>query len=318
MNSPIRVVFAHISDVHLTRPSGFSPRYWGVKRGLGFLNWSLRRRFIHRRDIVDRLVSDIRLQAPDHVIIGGDLVNIGLPNEYDEALSWIRSLGASDRVSVVPGNHDIYVSLPSGEGVDKWHDYMSSDDGNGHSVLSSAPQFPFVRRFGPLALLGVNTARPTPPFVAAGEIGPEQLQRLGTMLEAARKLGLVRVVILHHPPLPGQTSKRRGLEDAEELVRLLERYGAELILHGHLHRDGLCWIERQDARIPVVGVGSGSAALEHHGETLARYNLVRMMCDDSKVAVEIETRGLLGPDGEVRHVLQRAFDLKIEKKVGSE
>ena len=30
---------AHISDVHLGPVAGFHPRYWDLKRGLGYLNW---------------------------------------------------------------------------------------------------------------------------------------------------------------------------------------------------------------------------------------------------------------------------------------
>ena len=53
---------------------------------------------------------------------------------------------------------------------------MRGDDGAGG--------FPFVRRRGPLALIGLSTAVPTAPFMATGRLGDAQLARLGEMLDA--------------------------------------------------------------------------------------------------------------------------------------
>jgi hypothetical protein len=38
--------------------------------------------------------------------------------------------------------------------------------------------FPFVRRRGPLALIGVSSAVPTPPLMATGRLGRAQLDAL--------------------------------------------------------------------------------------------------------------------------------------------
>ena len=48
----------------------------------------------------------------------------------------------------------------------------------------AAAGFPFVRRRGPLALIGLSTAVPTPPFMATGRLGEAQLARLGETLVA--------------------------------------------------------------------------------------------------------------------------------------
>ncbi len=304
-----RAVLAHICDVHLTRPTPFEIRNWGIKRGLGYLNWLLRRRHIHSRALVDKLVADLRPLAPDHIVVGGDVVNIGLPHEYQDALAWLTGLGGPQDVSVVPGNHDIYVPLPEGAGVGLWRNYMASGDWAKLDGVEGGWPFPFLRRVGPLVVIGVNSAVPTPPFVASGQIGSAQLKRFGAALEAVAAAGLGRVVVVHHPPLPGQTSARRGLKDADGFVRVIQRYGAELILHGHLHRDSLCWVEVGKKKIPVVGIGSGSAAIEHNGEPLARYNLVRIQSLTSHFAIEVETRGLQERGGDIGQILQQRIEV---------
>ena len=292
------ITLAHISDVHLSPIQGFHPRYWNVKRGLGFLNWHRGRRFVHAREVADRLAADALAQHPDHIAVTGDLANIGLPAEYDAALSWLQGLGPPDRVSVVPGNHDIYSARLHGAScLERWAPYMASDALGKTIMASSSERFPFVRRLGGVALIGVNSAVPTPPFVAAGRVGREQLERLGLVLDRLHGLGLIRVILIHHPPLPGQAPPRRGLEDAHEFEAVLEKHGAELVLHGHNHRDMLAWRQWSRGHVPVAGIASGSARRSHGDEPPARYNLIRISPEGGGARIEIVTRGLAEAGG---------------------
>ena len=51
--------------------------------------------------------------------------------------------------------------------------------------------FPFLRRRGPLALIGVSTSVPSLPLMAIGRVGADQLQRLETMLTIAPAKGSI-------------------------------------------------------------------------------------------------------------------------------
>ena len=325
---PDSLTLAHISDLHLPLPPGFGPRHWNVKRGLGYLNWHRGRRFVHSSQTVARLVEDMRRHAPDHIAVTGDLVNIGLPVEYEAARAWLEALGPPEQVSVVPGNHDIYVHLTRDAGVGRWAPYMADDAwGRGLCVRATSSAaaggagtatvdtmaaraahnglFPYVRRVGCAALIGLNSAEPTRPFVAAGRLGAEQLAALGRALRTTRAAGLVRVVLIHHPPLSGQAPRLRGLVDAPDLERVLAAEGAEVVLHGHNHRDGVVRLERPaggaggEGAIPVVGICSGSASRVHHGEPLARYNLLRIHRVDGAARITLEGRGFAVPGGSV-------------------
>ena len=295
---------AHISDLHLTPLLGFGPHHWNVKRSLGFINWARSRRFVHRLEVADRLATDMWQQGADHVAVTGDIANLGLPDEFGAALGWLKTVGPPDKVTAIPGNHDIYTRRMSGPACTEiWREYIASDTW-GASFLGAEPQqFPFVRRVGPLALIGLNSAFPTRPFVAAGRIGPGQLEDLRDCLIRLKSEKLTRVVLIHHPPLPGQTAPRRALEDAEQVSGVLATCGAELVLHGHNHRDSLVWLPSNDESIPVVGVASGSAARTHGLEPLGRYNLFRFSAE----RIEMHVRGLGGAAGGVVDIARFAL-----------
>ena len=100
---------AHLSDPHL--PPLPAPRLADLagKRALGYLNWTRNRHKFQRRNVLDVLISDLQTQTPDHIAVTGDLVNLALEAEFAPALTWLESVGAPDRVTVIPGNHDAYV-----------------------------------------------------------------------------------------------------------------------------------------------------------------------------------------------------------------
>lgn len=302
-----KTVIAHISDVHLAPLTGFSPRHWNVKRALGFANWHRRRKRDHLRPALDRLVADIHAQAPDHIAVTGDLVNIGLPGEYAQAARWLETLGPPDRVSVVPGNHDIYVKLRRDPGIERWRHYMTPDAWG--RTLASSPQsgFPYARRVGDVALVGLNSAVPTMPGFASGRLGSAQLREAEALLRQAREERLFRCILIHHPPLPGQAKPMRGLDNAEAFRKLIESAGAELVLHGHNHRNMLDWCRHGSGEIPVVGVPSGSIGRAHGQEGLARYNLVSISRETTGWAVELAGRGLAQPDGPVIELERRGL-----------
>jgi 3',5'-cyclic AMP phosphodiesterase CpdA len=301
----ITVTIAHITDVHLGPLAGFGPRYWNVKRGLGYANWMRKRRHAHLGTVLDGVVADMLAQAPDHIAVGGDLCNIGLPHEHMAGLRWLESLGPPSRVSVVPGNHDIYCSVGRDPGVGRWAAYMTSD-AQGARLAGDVGDFPFVRVMGSVALIGLNSAVPTPPALAWGQVGEDQLARLAATLARAGDARLFRLLVLHHPPLPGQASPARGLRDAEALRRVLAEKGAELVVHGHNHTNMLTWLQAASGPIPVVGAPSASLGRAYKEEPLARYNLFRIQ-GAGPWTVELVGRGLAEPGGRVVEIERRAL-----------
>ena len=205
-------VLAHLSDPHLGPLP--APRWRELlgKRATGLINWRRRRHRIHRGDVLARIVADLKGQAPDHVAVTGDLVNISLPGEYPQARGWLAKLGPPHDVTLVPGNHDIYVGGAAPLPQLHWGEYMRGDDATGGA-------FPFVRRRGPLALLGLSSAVPTAPFLATGRLDIGQVARLADMLDDCGRQGLFRVVMIHHPPISPPARRFKRLVDGAGLLR---------------------------------------------------------------------------------------------------
>ena len=202
-----------------------------------------------------RLTETVRAEDPGQILVTGDLVHSGLPEAIEAAASWLEMLGPPDRVMLVPGNHDIYAADSWGAVDACWAPYLAPSQRPGEPLAHAS--FPHVRRLhtaqGPLCLIGLSSAVASPPFMAYGRLGRAQLERLEAELAAADGL---RCVLLHHPPLPGMTTWRKGLQDAAALAGVLARQDAELVLHGHVHRN----VERQGpGGARVFGTASASS-----------------------------------------------------------
>ena len=243
-------VLAHLSDPHLAPlPAPRAAELLG-KRALGFLNWQRKRSAIHRADILDAIVRDLHAQKFDHLAVTGDLINIALAAEFKPARAWLEHLGAPDNVTLVPGNHDLYRQDTAEQVQREWGAYMRGDE------LES---FPFVRRRGNVALIGLSSALPTLPFMATGQLGENQLARLEPLLAALGREGSFRVVLIHHPLTSKPSHYFKRLTDSDALCAVLRKHGAELLIHGHDHTRSLLWLEGPNARIPALGVPSASS-----------------------------------------------------------
>jgi 3',5'-cyclic AMP phosphodiesterase CpdA len=298
------LTIAHLTDVHLGPIGGLAPRYWNAKRLLGYANWLRRRRHDYQGEVLARILADLAAQGPDHIAVTGDLVNIGLPQETIAALAWLEGLGPPERVTVVPGNHDIYSRLRADPGVRRWARYMTPD-AEGAPLSAPAGAFPFVRRLGPVALIATNSAVATPPFIAWGRLGQAQLAHLGRILARLGGGKVFRLVLIHHPPLPGQTRRSRALRDAGRLQSVLTAHGAELVIHGHNHRNMLAWCTAGGACIPIVGAPSAAQGRRHGRDALARYNLYRIA--GPPWTIELVGRGLAEPEGPVVELERRSL-----------
>lgn len=265
------ITFAHLSDPHLTSPEGAGFGELCNKRALSYLSWRRRRRFLHDPAVLERLVADLGTSGPTHLAITGDLTNLGLPGECREAHEWLQSLAPPQRISLVPGNHDRLIDAAWEDTVGLWSAFMESDPGVAPSGTPTA--YPSLKIRGPVAFIGLCSAVPTPPLLATGRLGREQLRRLAEVLENTGHNGLFRAVLIHHPPVPGAYKWRKRLVDAESAADVIRTHGAELVLHGHTHRIIRNSLRGPDGRsIPVVGLASASST-ETSPERASRYSL---------------------------------------------
>ena len=244
----------HISDLHLTC-TGHTP--WKMllnKRLLGYVRWKLKRSKEYDSRILDLLYSELQKTRPHHIIITGDLTHLGLPAEFKRISQWLKTLGIKENITIIPGNHDTYVSSSWDVSFSYWQDYLLpySDYRGVVPPPSLEDVFPTLQIRKDIAILGLSTARPCSWHLATGTVGKKQLQRLETMLKKTGDAGYFRILGIHHPPAPGLVKKRKELTDASHLLEILERQGCELILHGHSHRTSVYSVNGPSGPIPSI------------------------------------------------------------------
>lgn len=297
------LTFAQLSDPHLSSLSGV--RWWQLanKRLLGYLSWRQRRRAIHDGAVLAALQQDLDHTHPDHIVVTGDLTHIALPDEFLQARRWLESLGTATDITVIPGNHDAYLSSGWRQGWRQWQPFMAADE------ASDQPDslFPSLRVRGPIAFIGLSSACASPPLFATGALGAKQLAKFEQLLLETGKEGLFRVVLIHHPPIPGTEKWRKRLVDGVEFCAVVARHGAELVLHGHRHRALQNSIATATGAATVFGIPSCSSNGNKSNE-LAQYYLYTVQRREKHWQLDIAVQEFNPTAGGFAH----ARDIQIE------
>ena len=252
---------AHVSDPHvLSRTAAEWRSIVFNKRLTGYANLVLRRGRVHRREYLLSVLAAAAAQS-DHVVVTGDVTNLSLEHEYEEAGALLSEVARRTEVTVVPGNHDIY--LPATHGAAATHHFgrfLDSDLPEFARDLPAGP-FPCVKLRGAVAFIALSSAVPRPPFVAAGYVGRQQLEALEHVLAHPAVQQRTPVILIHHPPVdarPRLIQLRDGLVDAEALRAVLATQGRGIVLFGHLHVRRRCSLRTPTGTIDVIGA-SGAA-----------------------------------------------------------
>lgn len=174
------------------------------------------------------LAADIRAQAPEAVVVSGDLTRRARSREFSAALAFLEALEAP--LLVVPGNHDI----PRDDVLARFLHPRR----RWHAARSVA--WRDVLRLPGLRLIGLDSVSRAQWHLdwAAGAFSVAR--RAG--LEAALALpGEAMTIVACHHPLrhPSWAAGRRVPRHAEEIIALLRAHGVAAVLCGHLHSAAL-------------------------------------------------------------------------------
>ena len=265
-----------MSDLHLLCLDGAVPFRLFNKRMTGYMNLRLHRQSVHRPFAARAAARAIRKLEIDHVVITGDVTNLALEVEVDVVRAFLLHDLAfpPDRLSIVPGNHDVYTrgAHRSARFARGFSEYLDSDIPTGGT---RDQPFPVVRLRGPVALIGLSTAVPRPPFVASGALGHAQIAALVQVLAHPEVSSRFAVVLQHHPIHNARSAFARafaGLHDAEAEVVALSGLRRGLLLHGHLHRR--CRRRVTTSTGELDAIGATSATLIHKNQDrMAGFNV---------------------------------------------
>lgn len=276
---------AHVSDLHVLSPSGTElRRVLFNKRVTGYANLLMSRGRVYRRESLLAVMARAASQA-DHLVVTGDITNLSLEGEYEEAVRLLDDAARSVEVTVVPGNHDVYLPtvFHARRFSHHFHRFMETDLPEVALDLP-AGRFPFVKLRGPVAIIGLTSAVPRPPFVSAGYVGRDQLEALGEILAHPEVARRTPVVLLHHDPTDSRfrvEQLRGGLVDARALRHALAPLARGLVLFGHLH-DRRRYRLKTDAGVLDVVCASG-AALDHPADRVRAGFNVYELDDDGRI-----------------------------------
>jgi hypothetical protein len=232
--------------------------------------------------------------AADHVILGGDLVDaaqLGVVEELRDALRRLR-VASSARLTVVPGNHDIFPvskrwpyyrpSRPTANWRAFCDLFARARRGPGSRQLLRGEPYPvgkvLSRNVVLAALDSTRNHQLDPRAWAAGELPEEHVDAVEACF-AAHASARHRIVVMHHCPwLPLTVGEHAAFPMGmaapghKTAVKWLRRAGATLVLCGHLHtRAG---IERRALGGGLVGFRAGAAGAADDPTGLRVYHVI--------------------------------------------
>jgi Icc-related predicted phosphoesterase len=181
-------------------------------------------------------LSRVREEA-DVLVLAGDLTNYGLPDEMEPLLNVV----VRSRVPTIAvlGNHDYesgrqaeLIRMMSGAGLKVLDGTAYERDGVGFAGTKG-----FVGGFG----RGLLTAFGEPEikqFVQASIDEALKLERAMAQLRTPK-----RVVVVHYSPISttvqGEAPEIYPFMGTTRLAEVIDRHGADLVLHGHAHHGQL-------------------------------------------------------------------------------
>jgi len=239
-----------LSDLHLpVRGIPFSALLG--ERVFAKINMLTTRRNAHKEEIARKAIEKAASLNPDHILITGDFSNMAHPKEFEKARALLKPLWDPKLLSVVPGNHDLYVAegrkyfeqyfgelIWGATGVRNYPGYKELKDGVGLLLFRSPMYLP-----GPVSL---------------GRVTRDQLVRAEAIVRLSEMEFLIAA--FHHNihkrgPFVELTGRLIG---RNTLVRRLASLGVGLIVTGHDHNHREYSVDTPSGEVKVICNGSSS------------------------------------------------------------
>lgn len=196
----------------------------------------------------------------DWLLVTVDVTDRGDLDSWHYFWEVIEQAGFKNRCLVAPGNYDA-----CNLGLSRISKRESPEEGHtrlqrlcrGLTLGRQSVTFPWVRKISDsIAIFGLDSSNHGNMSIlsnAVGNLGFRQLEALARLLKTYRDVP-VKIIMLHHSPNISEkdTERKRGLPPTSKLARLGHEVpeghrralrllavtqNAQLIIHGHLHRE---------------------------------------------------------------------------------
>ncbi len=239
---------AHISDPHLSRQ--------------------------HYREHIKSfkmLLRSMLNEGADHIIVSGDIVSTADEDDYYLAREILlnHQLLDSSKLTIVPGNHDIFGGPHRAVDVLSFPQHIRSIDYTQHIALfqnafaetfqnvtrlSETSLFPFIKIVGPFNIIGLNSIPPWSfrqnPLGTNGMLDDQQIDALEKMTSFGILADRTNIIVIHHHFNDFIQSDYEGgrlwtkiesntmrMKKRKRIIRLFQSFNVRYVLHGHIHRN---------------------------------------------------------------------------------
>ena len=271
----MRATIIHISDLHFhSYPQKFSD--CNAKRILGAANLFVRRAREFPIKRAKLLVERIQKMDWDHLVISGDITQLSLEREFSLAREILDPLLVkTERVTVIPGNHDRYVYQQ--HGTDLFTKYFGDFFGTNELHVSKINQ--------EWVLVGWDSAHPNDWRTAAGTVKSSTIRATEKLIESFSDQ--TNFIVVNHYPLTFPEEWK--FERSHELYNLvpvrnwiLQNPQIRLYLHGHIHLNWCHRLPRDSAPELLLVNSAASCSKLHTGQSSSFHQIV---LEDSNVKV---------------------------------
>ncbi len=233
----------------------------------------------HDPVLVEAVERRLDEEAPDLVVVSGDLTQRARTEQFEQAGAFLRRVrDAGHEVLAVPGNHDVPL-------YDVVRRFLSPLTRYKRYIDDSL--CPFIEIDG-AAVLGINTARSL--TFKNGHVSEEQMELIRDTFSKT-SINQPRILVTHHPlfALPVGDGPKLGelMDDHQLALDAIADAGVDLLLAGHNHR-----ASANDAGSLVKGAGkalviqAGTATSTRTRDELQSFNRIEM--DGTGVRVTIQ------------------------------
>lgn len=231
---------------------------------------------------VEELVPDL---APRVIVVSGDLSLRSRHGEFQAAHAWVRELGRTAPVYVIPGNHDVqwwwrpFIPFSPAAKHRKYRRYFGHD-------LAPTLRLPDAVLTSALTSYGVGFGSigwtkygPRWRDIAVkGRLPKKAIERVGRVFAEADPVQL-RVLVVHHNVLRGELSQRMGLARWRRAQERIVEAGTDLVLCGHDHQEAVGTIADR-----VVVSCAGTLSSRSRGDRPSTFH--RISLDDQAIHIE--------------------------------
>ena len=244
------------------------------------------------------LRSCITKLAPDAVAVSGDLTQRCTNSEFIRARAYLDDVRSTAPVIVIPGNHDI-----------RWIGAVARNLGLLGKTAHEFKYSKYTRHISPelnpslevpgVVIAGCNTAhgisrgsltRRLRDLGVIGHVNKRDLQKVKEVFAKADP-DAARIVMIHHNPIKGETSKRHGLANTKQALKAFASLGVELVLCGHDHQEAIHTVEESAPGLIISTAGTISN--RRYAGRPSSFNLVEI--DES--TLRITTYAWKNPEG---------------------